>query len=84
MELKELEWFRDDHTLDLDFEIAVAYEEVRYLMELLEDLREAIVCKPLQYKRLLGQLEKQINEVCMRVGYLINSLKKEVGDQQWH
>jgi hypothetical protein len=44
---------------DIDFEIALVIHEVVLLKDLLEDLREAIVCKPLQYKRLLGQVVKK-------------------------
>ena len=78
-----LEWFRDEKMRNIDFEIALVIHEVVLLKDLLEDLREAIVCKPLQYKRLLGQVEKQIEEVYFRARYCINSLKKEAirGDQ---
>ena len=78
-----MEIFRDEKMKDIDFEIASVIHEVVLLKDLLEDLREAILCKPSQYKRLLGQLEKQIEEVYFRARYCINSLKKEAirGDQ---
>jgi len=76
-----MEIFRDEKMKDIDFEIASVIHEVVLLKDLLEDLREAILCKPSQYK--LSQVEKQIEEVYFRARYCINSLKKEAirGDQ---
>jgi hypothetical protein len=79
----EIELFRDKKMKDTDLEIGILVGEIQHLLDLLEDLREAILCKPSQYQRLVRDLEKQIEEVYFRAGYLINLLKKEAwGDQQ--
>jgi len=76
----EYEWVIDEKQKDLHLEIGVILTEIDILREYLEDLREAIACKPAQWQRILSTVQKQADEVYERTTNLLRFLRK--GDQQ--
>jgi len=75
-ELRKYAWFIDEKQKDLYLEIGAILSEIDILREYLEDLREAIACKPAQWQLFLTNIQKQADEVYSRLMYVLNSLLK--------
>jgi len=81
--MEEYEWVIDEKHKDAYLEIGTILTEINILSEYLEDLREAIACKPVQWQRFLSTVQKQANEVYERTTNLLRFLRKDIqGDQQ--
>jgi len=75
-ELREYAWFIDEKEKDIYLEIGTILAEIDILREYLEDLREAIACKPVQYQAIIELTKKQADKVYSRLMYVLNSLLK--------